>query len=41
MREKLRIRFFPPHNTPHARQESKIVEEYTRKFKKLMMTCDL
>ena len=48
MKEKLKAKFLPPHHLQdnytklhNLRQESKSVEEYTREFEKLVMTCDL
>lgn len=48
MKEKLKAKFLPPHYLQdnytklyNLRQETKSVEEYTREFEKLVMTCDI
>ena len=48
MRSKLRAKFLPPHyiqdnftKLHNIRQDGRSVEEYTREFERLLMTCDL
>jgi len=48
MKEKLKAKFLLPHylhdnytKLHNLRYESKSVEEYTREFEKLVMTCDI
>ena len=48
MKEKLKSKFLPPHyfqdnyNKLYSlKQETKSVEEYTREFERLVMTCDI
>ena len=48
MKEKLKATFFPPHylqdnytKLHNLRQATKTVEDYTREFERLVMTCDL
>jgi hypothetical protein len=48
MKEKLKAKFLPPHylqdnytKLHNLKQETKSVEEYTREFERLVMTCDL
>jgi len=48
MKEKLKAKFLPPHYLQanytklyNLRQETRSVEQYTREFEKIVMTCDI